>query len=62
MGPWQEKYILNNKKPGKTLNIAIIFGRSLFLHTIFSFSFCFFSLITKGEKSLNGIRLHRVGD
>ena len=62
MGPWQEKHILNNKKPGKTLNIAIIFGRSLFLHTVFSFSFCFFSLVTKGVKSLNGIRLHRVGD
>lgn len=50
MGPWQEKHTLNNKKTEKTLNIAIIFGRSLFLHTIFSFSFCFFSHNKRSKK------------
>lgn len=55
-----KKHILNNKEPKETLNIAIIFGRSLFLHPFFSF--CFFSLVTKGGKSLNEKRLHRDGD
>lgn len=56
----RKKHILNNKKPGETLNIAIIFGRSLFSHLFFSF--CFSSLVTKGGKSLNERRLYRVGD
>lgn len=37
----RKKHILNNKKPGETLNIAIIFGRSLFSYLFFFFLFLF---------------------
>lgn len=47
MGPWQKMHILNNMKPGETLNTAFIFGRSLF----FSFFLLFLPPDNKrGEK------------
>lgn len=45
----RKKHILNNKKPGETLNIAIIFGRSLFSRLFFFFLFLF-SGNKRGEK------------